>query len=446
MQYDATWNSINSRPVPEWFSDAKFGVFIHWGVYSVPAWAPKGTYSEWYWDAMLDRKLTVEPHADAVANAPTEHEPSIWGKHVALYGEDAPYQDFAPQFKAEMFDPDRWAKTIERSGAKYVILTSKHHDGFCLWPSQHAWNWNSVDIGPHRDLLGDLTESVRARGITMGYYYSLYEWFNPLYLENPERYSLEHMHPQFKDLVERYEPALIYSDGEWDHPEETWHSAELLAWLYNESAVRENVVVNDRWGTDSRSKNGGYFTTEYGEVGEGKSLVEGKPWEEIRGIGASFGFNRNEMLDDYMSTRDLVLLLVDTVSKGGNLCLNVGPTADGRIPVIQEERLAQVGDWLGVNGAAIYGSSKWRAISEGVSVRYTSTPDAVYAISIGWPGDELILREPKPGRETHIELLGHDERLEWTESNGSLVIKVPRLAPDAVPGQYAYTFKLSGVV
>ncbi len=445
MTYQPTWESINARPVPSWFTGAKFGIFIHWGVYSVPAWAPKGTYSEWYWDSMRRKEMNVNPNSSGAANAPVASELGTWGNHVKLWGEDFAYQDFAPEFKAELFDPDLWASTFERSGAKYVILTSKHHDGYCLWPSSHAWNWNAVDIGPHRDVLGDLTESVRARGIRMGYYYSLYEWRNPLYLHDPETYALEHMHPQFRDLVERYEPALIYADGEWDHPEETWHSAELLAWLFNESAVRDDVVINDRWGTDSRSKNGGYYTTEYGEVGAGKELKAGHPWEEIRGIGASFGFNRNEALTDYMTARDLIHLLVNTVSRGGNLCLNVGPTADGRIPVIQEERLTQVGAWLDVNGEAIYESSRWRADGEGDLVRYTSRGDAVYAITLGWPGRELTLDVPESSSDTVVTMLGRDGNLRWRESGDGLAIELPELGAADIPGDHAYVFKLVGV-
>ena len=445
MKYSATWESINSRPTPTWFTDARFGVFIHWGVYSVPAWAPKGTYAEWYWDAMRKREMTVEPNPNGYANAPTGREKGIWGKHVELYGEEFAYQDFAPRFSAELFEPERWARLFERSGARYVVLTSKHHDGFCLWPSQYAWNWNAVDIGAHRDLLGDLTAAVRARGLKMGYYYSLYEWFNPLYLQDPERYSLEHMHPQFRELVERYEPSIIYSDGEWDHPEETWHSAELLAWLFNESPVRDDVVVNDRWGKDSRSKNGGFFTTEYGEVGAGKSLAANRPWEEIRGIGSSFGFNRNEELSDYLSTRELVHLLVDTVSRGGNLCLNVGPTADGRIPVLQEERLVEIGDWLQVNGSAIYRSNRWREVSDGGTVRYTKVDDAVYAIALKWPGERLELNAPEPSRETIVTLLGHGEPLNWEHENGRMSIEVPRIGPDELPLRHAFVFQLTNV-
>ena len=143
-RFQPTWESLDARPTPAWFGEAKFGIFIHWGVYAVPAWAPKGKYAEWYWHDMMDPK------------GPT------WKFHVQTYGEKFKYQDFVGRFTAEMFDPEQWANVFARSGAKYVVLTSKHHDGFCLWPSPDSWNWNSVDVGPHRDLAGDLTRAVRA--------------------------------------------------------------------------------------------------------------------------------------------------------------------------------------------------------------------------------------------------------------------------------------------
>jgi len=136
--YEPNWESIDSRPSPQWFEDAKFGIFIHWGVYSVPAWGPKDRYSEWYWHDLQDK------------NGET------WKFHAKTYGEDFQYQDFAPMFKAEMYDPAHWADVFARSGVKYVVLTSKHHEGFSLWPDPTNWNWNAMDIGPHRDLAGDL--------------------------------------------------------------------------------------------------------------------------------------------------------------------------------------------------------------------------------------------------------------------------------------------------
>lgn len=426
MRYEANWASIDSRPIPSWFDEAKLGIFIHWGLYSVPAFAKKGTYAEWYWHAL------------------TRGEEETVAFHSRTYGKDYRYQDFVRQFAAEFFHPDRWADTFARAGAKYVALTSKHHDGFCLWPSRHSWNWNSVDVGPHRDLLGELTEAVRAVGLKMGFYYSLYEWYHPIYCADPQRYVAEHLIPQMKEVVERYKPSILYTDGEWDHPSDVWRSTELLSWLLNDSTVKDEIVINDRWGKATRSLHGGYYTTEYGEVGGGKKLTEGRKWEEIRGIGASFGFNRNEGAAEYLTARQLVHLLVTTVAKGGNLLLNVGPTADGRIPVIQEERLLELGDWLRRNGEAIYGTRPWRVTNEGDEVWYTAKGGTLYAACLKWPGKELVLAAPRPTRGLNVRLLGYEGSLPTKHSGGALRIAMPQQGPDELASHHAYVFGLAG--
>ncbi|HSB12853.1 MAG TPA: alpha-L-fucosidase [Bryobacteraceae bacterium] len=465
-KYAATWESVDSRPTPEWFTDARFGIFIHWGVYSVPSYAPVGQYAEWYWNALQ--------------NGPTiKGKPNpTWQFHAKNYGERFPYQDFAPAFRAEMYDPDYWAEVFEKSGAKYVVLTSKHHDGFALWPSSHAsavWKrpWNAVETGPKRDVLGDLTAAVRKRGLRMCFYYSLYEWFNPLWLSDRKRYVTEHMHPQFKDLVTRYQPSLIFSDGEWDMPGEDWKAPELLAWLFNESPVRKDVVVNDRWGKGSRHQHGGYYTTEYTAGLQDIS----HPWEESRGMGFSYGYNRAEQLGDYRTGRELILMLIDLVSRGGNFLLDIGPTADGRIPVIMQERLARMGGWLKVNGEAIYGTRPWRRtrqwsageqpkletgefmtkyeITDYVEQRkpgqavieafFTVKGDSLYAIVPGWPGGKLTVRDIDAPATMRAKLLGADGDLKWSRAGKDVVVEMPVPPGDAAKAQYACVVRLSGV-
>jgi len=333
------------------------------------------------------------------------------------------------------------------AGAKYVVLTSKHHDGFCLWPSPHSWNWNAVDAGPHRDLLGDLSNSIKAAGIQMGFYFSMYEWFNPLYHSSLPEYIETHMWPQLKDLVTRYEPAVVWSDGEWDHPSAAWKSPEFLAWLYNESSVRDFVAVNDRWGKETRGIHGGYYTTEYSLVHDKEVSDEGiqHPWEECRGIGHSFGYNRAETLEDYSTAKDLIHLLADLVSKGGNLLLDIGPTADGRIPVIMEERLLQIGAWLDLNGEAIYGTRRWRVQKENDSVVYTSKGSDVYAICLEWPGSVLTLQHPKPSSESKILLLGVQDPLEWKKTETGIEIQIPDALLREMTVNHAWVVKLSNI-
>lgn len=458
--YQPTWESIDRRPTPAWFSDAKFGIFIHWGVYSVPGYAPvipgRLAYAEWYWNAM-----TVGQTAQA-----NPVQLGTWTYHQKVYGANFPYADFAPQFHAQLFDPDHWAQVFLRSGAKYVVLTSKHHEGFALWPSKEAsrdWGrpWNAVDIGPHRDLLGDLTAAVRRKGLRMGFYYSLYEWYNPLWLTDKPAYIRDHMFPQFKDAVTRYQPSIIFSDGEWDLTSAEWHSPELLAWLFNDSAVKDEVAVNDRWGKDTRHKHGGYWTTEYTP---GMSGVD-HPWEENRGMGFSYGYNRAERLQDYHTGRDLVLMLVDLVSRGGNLLLDIGPKADGTIPVVMEERLAEIGDWLKVNGDAIYGTRPWKVSRQssagaapnagynkefeaaydvarlsGVEAFFTSKGDDVYAILPRWSGRGIVLKDMPAVKS--VTLLGAAEPLRFTARDGAVSLDLPTL-PENLRSQPAWVLKLS---
>lgn len=427
VHYEPNWASLDARPLPQWFDDAKLGIFIVWGVYSVPAWSPKGTYSEWYWNC---------------SNQPNH---PIAEFHKRVYGDHFRYQDFVPEFTAELFDPQQWTDIIQRSGAGYVVMTAQYHDGFCLWKSPYAWNWNSVDIGPHRDLIGEMTEAIRKTDIKMGYYYSVYEWYHPLYLRNVDEYVERHFHPQFKDLVTRYSPSILFMDGEWEHDSATWCTPELVAWLYNESPCRKEIVVNDRWGNDCRIRHGGYYTSEYGNTYNELKVGPDHKWEENQGIGASYGYNRNETIDEYRTATEILHLFIKTVSLGGNLLLDIGPTADGRIPVIMQQRLIEIGDWLKVNGDAIYKTKAWRTTKENDTIFYTCKGEDVYAISLQWPGKELVLNAPKPTAKTKVSMLGYDGTVSWKKRGGNMVIQVPQLTIDKVPCRHAYSFKVTNV-
>lgn len=469
QMYEPTWESVDRRRTPAWFSEARFGIFIHWGTYSVPAYAPvipgKLAYAEWYWHAMTNGR--DNPNAG-------ELEKGTWAFHKRVYGSEIPYQDFAAQFKAELFDPDHWAEVFANSGAKYVVLTSKHHEGFTLWPNKDAsmtWGrpWNSVEIGPKRDLLGDLSEAVRRKGLRMGYYYSLYEWYNPLWLSDKPRYVREHVFPQFKDLVTRYKPAIIFSDGEWEMSSADWHAPELLAWLFNDSPVKDEVVINDRWGSDTRHKHGGYWTTEYTA---GMSGID-HPWEENRGMGVSYGYNRAEDLNVYHTGRELIFILVDTASRGGNLLLDIGPKADGTIPVIMEQRLKEIGDWLKINGEAIYGTKPWKNTRQwtageipkveynkefssaydvtklietssggnaSIETFFTAKGSNVYAILPHWSRRTLVLKDLKHAKA--VTLLGSSSPLKFRSSKGGLEIDLPELSEN-LRAQPAWVLKIA---
>ena len=336
--WTADWEDLQSRPYPQWFKDAKLGIFIHWGIYSVPSYSSPEAYAEWFL-----RGLQLG-------------EPLRTNFMKETYGEDFTYRDFAPLFKAELFDPDEWADIFKRSGAKYIILVSKHHDGYALWPSKYSPGWNSMDVGPKRDIVGELTKSVREAGMKMGIYYSLTEWNNPMHRwytdpnDSIGEYVEKYMIPQFKEVMGTYKPSLIFADGEWFNKASDFHAAELIAWFYN--LVGPDAIVNNRWGAGSDI---GFLTPEYSSGIKNSD----RPWSEVRGLGRSFALNRNEKLNAYLTPRDLIHFFVKAISNGGGITINVGPKADGQIPLLQQERILKLGEWIETNKEAVYGSEPW---------------------------------------------------------------------------------------
>lgn len=429
MHYENNWESLNSRHVPDWFADAKFGIFIHWGLYSVPAYTEKGQYAEWYMQQIRDENSAARKFHDRV------------------YAPGTQYEDFVSGFKAELFDADEWAQLFEKSGAKYINLVSKHHDGFCMFKSDYAWNWNSVDVGPHRDFCGELKTALEKTDVKFGVYHSVYEWFHPLYLKDPEEYAVKHLIPMLKELITKYEPWTLFTDGEWDHPSSVWHSTDFLQWLYNESPVKDTIVPNDRWGRETRGRLGGNFTTEYGIIDNGRRIEEvelDRPFEECRGIGASFGLNRIEGVDEYLSSKELIETLCSLVSKGGNFLLNIGPAADGTIPVIMQERLLDMGKWLSVNGDAIYGTRIYtKAPQEGIY--YTRKGDKVYAITNAYPFGSLTLDKVDYNPDIKAKLLAHDAPIAVENDNGKAKLVFPQINPDEMKCGWLYAFELNGV-
>ncbi len=434
--YENNWESLNSRPVPEWFADAKFGIFIHWGLYSVPAYAPKKDYAEWY------------GYSCNLEKCETEAQEKYKAYHKEHYA-SRPYYDFINDFRGERFDAQKWADLFKRAGAKYINFVSKHHDGYCLYETEYAPGLNSVECAPKRDFLMELKNAMEGTGVRFGVYHSVYEWWHPYYLEDPEKYALEHLHPMLKELIEKYQPNTLFTDGEWEHPSDVWHSTEFLQWLYNESSVKDFIVPNDRWGKETRGKLGGNFTTEYGiiDVYQGQlrrieDVEFDRPFEECRGIGHSFGVNKEEQCEDYLSAKELLETLCSLVSKGGNFLLNIGPDADGTIPVIMEERLLQMGDWLRVNGEAIYGTRIYtKKLQDGVY--YTKKGDTVYAIINRFPFGSQVLNEVEYSPEIKASLLGCDAVLEVKDNGGKAEIIFPVVNPDELDSNWLYTVKLT---
>eukprot|EP01098_Paradermamoeba_levis_P011628 TRINITY_DN5003_c0_g1_i1.p1 TRINITY_DN5003_c0_g1~~TRINITY_DN5003_c0_g1_i1.p1 ORF type:complete len:446 (-),score=104.94 TRINITY_DN5003_c0_g1_i1:104-1441(-) len=426
-RYTPDWDSLDSRPLPSWYDEAKFGIFIHWGVYSVPATKPEA----WYWWDL-----------DGI------HDPTTVAFHKREYG-DKKYADLAPSLKASFFDPDQWAKVFQRSGAKYVVFTSKHHEGFCNWRSAESWNWNSVDTGPKLDVIGALSASLKKFNLTFGLYYSLYEWFNPIYLQDKQnktnRYVTEVMLPQLYDIVNQYHPQVIWSDGDWEQPDDYWQSKKFLSWLYNDSPVKDTVVTNDRWGAGDMCKHGGFYTcADRYDPG----VLQPHKWEDAFTIDrTSFGYNRNSSLSGYLTIEEIVKQFVITISCGGNVLLDVGPTADGLILPIFEERLLQLGKWLEVNGKAIYSSVPWKKQNETEDLWYTSSKDKqkVFAIFFHWPSDgEIQLKFPIPSPSTSIQLLGYGP-VDFKHDGRSLTISLPLWSPTLIPVEWAWVLEMQDV-
>ncbi len=428
-----SWKAIDERPIPSWYDQAKLGIFIHWGLYSVPAYAPRReeiegsgmTYSEWY---AYQITHGCKPFVDF---------------HQRVYGADFAYEEFAKQWKAELFRPEEWAELFAQTGAGYLAIVTKHHDGFCLFPSSYSPNWNSSVIGPGRDITGELLDACEKRGIRRGVYYSLTEWKHPLITGEEEgcyeRYAVEKMIPELKELVTRYRPEYLFTDGEWSTTSKEWHSLEFLEWLTQRSPVKDSVVFNDRWGKDTRGVHGGYFTCEYGEVNskavneeEALGNLAKRKWEECRGLSHSFAFNRNEKLEHYLSEREMLILLADIVSRGGNLILNVGPCADGTISPLMEERLRQLGAWMKVNGESILRTRPCRKeVPAGTMA--TEGEEAVYLHY-----EKLPERLPLPAWcKGKVSLLGWGELpVEGGE------IRIPLLREDELPCRCLFTLKL----
>jgi len=436
-RYQPTWESLDKHQGPKWFDEAKVGIFVHWGVYSVPSFGVNGVLGEWFWWAWKGEKRKE------------------WIDFMAKnYPPNFQYQDFAPQFKAELFNVDDWVDIFNASGAKYFVITSKHHDGFTNWKSNVSWNWNSVDNGPHKDLMAELSTAIRSKtDIRFCLYHSLFEWFNPIYLKDKSNGFATHDYPksvllpELYDMVNRYKPHYIWSDGDWEANSDYWKSKEFLAWLYNDSPVKDDILVNDRWGKDATCKHGDVKTCGRDRFDPGQ-LLKFK-WENDMTIDHySWGFRRNAALKDYLTVKYLVHLLSETISCGGNMVMNIGPTADGRILPIYEERLREFGAWMKVNGEGVYSTKPWRKQNDTVTkgVWYVQKETVVYAHVLNWPTNDIVaLSDPVTSASTKVTMLGLAQPLSWVAEKKGLQVSFKDIRPNEIPCKDAWVLKLQGV-
>lgn len=443
-KYEPTLESLDTHPLPQWYADAKLGIFIHWGLYSVPGWAPlshpehdftnvdyikNNPYAEWYLNVLR------------IPGSPTQ------AYHREHYGANFSYYDFAPIFnrQSKKWNPDEWAKIFHDAGARYVVLTTKHHDGFTLWPSTTVNPNPSIpqnERHAERDIVGELTAAVRNQGMKMGLYYSGgYDWtFNSGPIETPQDYESvkpesqaygNYAFDQIHELINRYHPSVLWNDIDWP---KTGRPLQVEADYYN--AIPDGVI-DDRFGI----KHADFFSPEYQKLDK----ISPKKWEECRGLGQSFGYNRAEGEAETIAPADLIALLVDIVSKNGNLLLDVGPEDDGTIPPVQMERLKALGAWLAQNGEAIYGTTPWdRAVgktTEGDDLRFTRKGGDLYVTILGTPKAGTATIEgvaARPGSE--VTMLGNTSSLETKTADGNLQVTLP----PHLPGSYAYVLKLAG--
>ncbi len=449
MPYAPTPESIAQHPVPDWFHDAKLGIFVHWGLYSVPAWAPNsGELGEIIASGEWARWFANNPYAEWYSNTLRIPESPTRQHHDETYGPDFAYSDFAPLFNqaTQQWNPDEWAALFAQVGARYVVLTTKHHDGFLLWPSAHP-NPFLPGHQAERDLVGELSDAVREQGMTMALYYSGgLDWtFNDTVIRDiaalracvPQTDDyIDYTNAHWRELIERYRPAILWNDIAY--PKAT-DLNQLFADYYN--AVPEGLV-NNRFTQEFRMDETGIVSDVHAdfETPEYTTYKDIRPrkWEACRGVGASFGYNQMEGVEQYLSVAELVRSFVDIVSKNGNLLLNVGPMADGTIPEMQRERLLG----LGVNGEAIFGSRPWqRAEGQtdgGLPLRFTSKEGSLYAILMETPGaGPLVIEGVHPEAGSAIHLLGHEESLFWQSSDRGVRVELPPL-----PDSPAHTLRL----
>jgi alpha-L-fucosidase len=465
--FKADWKSLENFQVPAWYIDGKFGIFIHWGAYSVPAFG-----NEWY-----PRNMYVAGSKE-------------FKHHVETYGPQSRfgYKDFLPMFKAEKFDAAAWAKLLRESGAKYVVPVAEHHDGFPMYDYDFT-EWSAAKMGPKRDVLGELAQAIRKEGLVCGASSHRVEhwWFfdagmkfdsdvrDPRYAafygpakdqkaaedqrEPPTREFLEDWLVRSCQIVDKYQPQLIWFDWWIAQPPVHPYLRKFAAYYYNRGVEwKKGVAINyKKHGGESFPDSAGVLDIERGQL----AVIRPYFWQTDTSVSKnSWGYVKNQ---DYKTVDSLVDDLVDIVSKNGALLLNIGPKPDGTIPEPEQEMLLEIGRWLKVNGASIYGTRPWRVYGEGPTrvvegpfadtkrkpftgedIRFTTRGDILYAIALAWPDSgKLVIKSLGGGanktKVKDVSLLGYSGTLEWKQTARGLEVSLP----GSKPCDYAFALKIS---
>lgn len=471
--YIPTWDSLSRYQVPDWYQDGKFGIFIHWGVYSVPAFG-----NEWY-----PRNMYLQDRPEY------QHHLETYGSHTQ-FG----YKDFIPHFKAEKYDPDEWAELFRQAGARFVVPVAEHHDGFAMYDTKLS-RWNAVQMGPKRDVIGDLAQAVRARDMVFGVssHRAEHWWFmgggmafdsdvqDPLYRDfygpakpilpkpgsdawrskdwepRPDAVYLDDWLARMYELVDNYQPQLVWFDWWIEQTVFQPYLQKFAAHYYNRGEQWDKgVAINFKF--DPFPPGTAVYDIERGQLKEIAPFF----WQNDTSLSKnSWGYIHNQ---DYKDSGDLIQDLVDVVSKNGALLLNIGPRPDGTIPEQEQRLLLEIGAWLRVNGEAIYNTRPWRVYGEGPTevpegsftdtkrqaftgqdIRFTTNKNAVYAILLGWPEESVTIHslpETTDGSSPAIrsvQLLGAEGQLNWSRTAEGLQVMLPAKAP----GSHAYCLKIA---
>jgi alpha-L-fucosidase len=458
--FGPSWDSLVKYTVPDWYLDGKFGIFIHWGVYSVPAFG-----SEWY------------PRNMYRAADPT------FKHHVETFGPQNKfgYKDFIPLFKAEKFDPAHWADVFRRAGAKFVVPVAEHHDGFPMYDSALT-EWCAGKMGPKRDIVGDLARAVRGQGLTFGLstHRAEHWWFfnggttfdsdvkDPRYAglygpaqpdkTQPDKAYLDNWLARTVELIDKYKPQLVWFDWWIEQPVFQPYLQAMAAYYYNRGAEwGKGVAINYK--NASFPDKAAVLDIERGQLAEIRPFF----WQTDTAISKnSWGYVSNQ---DYKTAGSIVGDLIDIVSKNGALLLNIGPRPDGTIPEAEEKILLEIGAWLSVNGEAIYGTRPWKVFGEGPTpvmdgafndtkraaftsrdIRFTAKGGALYAIVMAWPEGEIPIKALArgsalfPGEIRAVSLLGSKDAVTWSRDAVGLKVRMPTRKPC----EHAYVLKITG--
>jgi alpha-L-fucosidase len=461
--FDRNWSSLQGYTVPSWYQNAKFGIFIHWGVYSVPAF-----HNEWYPRNMYIRDSAAFKH------------------HQETYGSQANfgYKDFIPMFTAEHFDPQHWAGLFKQAGAQFVVPVAEHHDGFALYDCSFS-DWNAVKMGPKRDIIGELAQAVRKQFLVFGLsshraehwwffnggmafdsdvqdarYAGLYAPAQPETLP-PNEVFLDDWLVRTCELVDKYQPQMVWFDWWIEQPIFEPYRQRFAAYYYNRGAQWERgVAINYKH--NAFPEGSAVFDIERGQAAD----IHPSFWQTDTAVAkTSWGYVQNQ---DYKTVTDLVGDLVDIVSKNGALLLNIGPRPDGVIPEAEEALLLGIGRWLNVNGEAIYGTRPWKIFGEGPTqvvegsfndtrrqpftsqdLRFTTRGKTLYAIALAWPESGSLTIKSLASDSSlfshtiaKVELLGSSEPLHWSRGMDGLTITLP----SQKSGEHAFAFRITGEI